>query len=77
VNVRLAADAAPWLPTARTVDRLARADGATLTIAVHDVEVDTPRVVTALAAAGAPILEVRPELPALEDVYLHLIEASR
>ena len=32
---------------------------------------------TALVAAGAPIVEVRPELPALEEVYLHLIDHSR
>jgi hypothetical protein len=29
--------------------------------------------VTALVAAGAQILEVRAEMPALEDVYLHLV----
>ncbi len=75
--VRVAADAATWLPAARAVDPLARADGPTITLAVRDIEQDTPPLVAALVAAGAPVLEVRPQLPALEDVYLRLIEDSR
>jgi hypothetical protein len=34
---------------------------------------DTPALVSVLAAAGARIVEVRQEVPALEDVYLHLM----
>ncbi len=34
---------------------------------------DTPAIVAALAAAGARVLEVRPEMPPLEDVYMHLV----
>jgi hypothetical protein len=33
--------------------------------------------VAALVAAGAGIVEVRPETPALEDVYLHLVGDSK
>jgi hypothetical protein len=40
---------------------------------VSDPERQTPALVSALASAGARILEVRAEMPALEDVYLHLI----
>jgi len=29
--------------------------------------------VTALVASGAEVVEVRPEIPALEDVYLRLV----
>ena len=37
---------------------------------------DTPALVAALVAAGAQILEVRAEMPALEDVYVHLMGAD-
>ena len=77
VTVRVAGDAASWLPAVRTVDPEALADHAALTLSVRNVEQDTPRIVAALVAAGAAILEVRPELPALEDVYLDLIGGSR
>ena len=38
-----------------------------------DSEQQTPALVRALVAAGVEVVEVRPELPALEDVYLHLV----
>jgi len=34
---------------------------------------ETPALVRALVDRGAEILEVRPEVPALEEVYLHLL----
>jgi len=37
----------------------------------------TPAIVAALVADSADILEVRPETPALEDVYLHLMREER
>lgn len=77
VTVRVADAAESWLMAARAVDPHAQADAASLTFNVADLDRDTPRIVAALVAAGAAILEVRPELPALEDVYLHLIEGSR
>ena len=44
-----------------------------LAVRLADPERQTPALVAALVAAGAPILEVRAEMPALEDVYLHLM----
>jgi len=51
-------------------------EGAALTLRVADPERQTPALVAALVAAGAQILEVRAEMPALEDVYLHLMGAN-
>jgi ABC-2 type transport system ATP-binding protein len=49
-------------------------DGVALAVRLGDPEQQTPRLVAALVAAGAPIQEVRAEIPALEDVYLHLTQ---
>ena len=46
---------------------------ATLRIRTSDAHRDTPAIVRRLVEAGASILEVRPELPHLEDVYLALV----
>ncbi len=43
---------------------------------LDNVEERTPEIVSALAAAGARIVEVRQEMPALEDVYLHLMDGQ-
>jgi ABC-2 type transport system ATP-binding protein len=51
-------------------------DGAALALRLVDPERQTPRLVAALVAAGAQVLEVRPEMPALEDVYHHLMADS-
>jgi ABC-2 type transport system ATP-binding protein len=51
-------------------------DRTTLSVQLADADRQTPAIVNALVAAGASILEVRPEMPALEDVYLHLMENS-
>jgi len=48
-------------------------EGAALTLRVAHPDRQTPALVAALVAAGAQILEVRAEMPALEDVYLHLM----
>jgi ABC-2 type transport system ATP-binding protein len=71
--IRVRDDAAAWLPTIRSIDHQASAHGSCLTIELRDPNGDTPSIVSALAAAGALILEVRPETPALEDIYLHLV----
>ena len=71
--IRVQGEAAPWLTVACAIDPLARADGSVLVLTLDDVEGATPRVVSALVTAGAPVAEVKPELPALEDVYLHLV----
>ena len=80
--VRLAGDASAFVETARAaigatshagaVDVVV--EGPALVLPLSDPERQTPALVAALAAAGARILEVRAETPALEDVYLHLIE---
>src|SRR5436190_3618326 len=80
--VRVAGDASAFVETARAaigatshaggaVDVVA--DGPALVLRISDPERQTPALVSALALAGARILEVRAEVPALEDVYLHLI----
>jgi len=51
-------------------------DGAALALRLVDPERQTPRLVAALVAAGAQVLEVRPEMPALEDVYHQLMEKT-
>ena len=73
--VRVSGDPAPWLAIARSIDPVAIVDGAHLTLKVADIERGTPALVNALVSAGAQVLEVRPEVPALEDVYLHLMGA--
>jgi len=73
VIVRLAGDPAAHLDTARRFDRDAAIDGTTIVLRPGSADHDTPALVSALAAAGARIVEVRQEVPALEDVYLHLM----
>ena len=71
--VRLLEEAANHLAVARQFDQQATAENHLLTVSLPDVDRDTPSLVRALVAAGAEIREVRPEMPALEDVYLHLV----
>jgi ABC-2 type transport system ATP-binding protein len=73
VIVRVAGDASAFLEPARRFDGDAVAEGQVLTLALPRADHETPAFVRALVAAGAEILEVRPEVPALEDVYLHLV----
>jgi ABC-2 type transport system ATP-binding protein len=75
--VRVAGNPADWLDIARRFDPAAATDGPALSLCPGDTERQTPELVAALVSAGARILEVRPEMPALEDVYHHLMgEAS-
>jgi ABC-2 type transport system ATP-binding protein len=76
VVVRVAGDASALLPTVREFDAGATANGSALAVTVTR-NGDTPSLVRALVQAGADVLEVRPELPALEDVYLHLVGRPR
>ena len=71
--VRVAGDPAAYLAAAGRVARDARAEGSHLVLTLDRIDDQTPRVVAALVAAGASIIEVRPEMPPLEDVYLHLV----
>ncbi len=72
-TVRVAGDAARFLPIARPADPEASADGPTIVLRMPDPDRMTPPLVRALVAAGADIVEIRAEIPALEDVYLHLV----
>jgi ABC-2 type transport system ATP-binding protein len=74
--VRVAGDPSSYIDAARAalpdvVD--IAADGTGLTLRLSDPERQTPALVDALVAAGARVLEVRAEMPALEEVYLHLM----
>ena len=51
-------------------------EGPALVLKVANGEEQIPSIVAALVKAGAGIVEVRPEMPALEDVYLHLMRQS-
>ena len=73
VIARVAGDAGAYLSTARGFDRNASVEGGTLILTLPRGDRDTPTFVRALVAVGADVLEIRPEVPALEDVYLHLM----
>jgi ABC-2 type transport system ATP-binding protein len=80
VIVRVSGDPSAYLDTVRLVAGPSAAvtvDRTMLTLHLADPDRETPVVVDALVAAGARILEVRPEMPALEDVYLHLMETRQ
>jgi hypothetical protein len=66
-------DPARSLETVRRFDPAAAIEGPALVLKVADAEERTPAIVAALVAAGAGVVEVRPEMPALEDVYLRLM----
>jgi ABC-2 type transport system ATP-binding protein len=71
--VRVTGDPARSLETVRRFDPAATIEGPVLVLKVVDAEERTPAIVAALVAAGAGVVEVRPEMPALEDAYLQLM----
>jgi ABC-2 type transport system ATP-binding protein len=73
IAVRVAGDVNACLPAARRLDPGAVVAGGTLMLTLPRSERDTPALVRALVAAGADVLEVRADVPALEDVYLRLV----
>jgi ABC-2 type transport system ATP-binding protein len=73
VLVRLADEPARFLEVARRFDPTAVVDGPMITLQMNDDGARTPALVSALVDRGAKILEVRQEMPALEDVYLKLV----
>jgi ABC-2 type transport system ATP-binding protein len=74
VSIRLSGDPAPFVPVVSALNPSVAAVDGRLSVHVSDVEDETPTLVAALVAAGARVCEVRPEIPALEDVYLHFME---
>ena len=73
VTVRLRDNPARYLTVAKSFDAAAASDERTIVMRLDNAEERTAAVVRALAAAGAEIVEVRQEMPALEEVYLHLV----
>ncbi len=74
--VRVSGDPSTYIDTVRALGpgfTDAAIEGAALILRVADLDRQTPALVAALVADGARILEVRAEIPALEDVYLHLV----
>jgi ABC-2 type transport system ATP-binding protein len=76
IVVRVGGSPSAFAPVAAQFDQAAVVEGADLIVTLKDPDRQTPDLVRALIAAGADILEVRPEIPALEDVYLHLVANS-
>jgi len=74
--VRVTGDPSRSLDTVRRFDPGAAIEGPALVLRVANGEEQIPSIVAALVKAGAGIVEVRPEMPALEDVYLHLMRRS-
>jgi ABC-2 type transport system ATP-binding protein len=74
VSVRVGDEPRSHLETARRFDPDVAVDGATLALRMREPEQQTPALVAALVAEGAQILEVRQDTPALEDVYLQLMD---
>jgi len=77
--VRVAGDPSAYIDaTRRALPDLVdvAVDGTALALRLVEPERQTPRLVAALVAAGAEVLEVRPEMPALEDVYHQLMEKT-
>jgi len=66
-------DPLAFLEVARRIDQSATVEGTALVLKLPQLDRQTAQLVDALVAAGARVLEVRPEMPALEDVYLHLV----
>jgi ABC-2 type transport system ATP-binding protein len=77
IVIRMHGPAAAFLDVARGIAAQADAEGARLVCQLADPDRQTPALVQALVTAGAELLEVRPEVPRLEDVYLTLLAGER
>lgn len=75
--IRLDGELAGMLPNISRFDPQARVEDGAIVMRLANLDRDTPEVVAALTSAGARVLEVRPEIPALEDVYMHLVGETR
>jgi ABC-2 type transport system ATP-binding protein len=75
--VRLDSEHAEVPSQIRRFDPRASIEDGAIVLRLADLNRDTPDVVSALTSAGMRVLEVRPEVPALEDVYIHLVGERR
>ena len=77
ILVRIAGDPSRYVDVVRRFDPNVSIEGSVLTLRAPEDDLErTPALVATLVAAGAEILEVRHETPALEDVYLQLVSDS-
>jgi len=77
--VRVAGDPSAYISVIQSIVGPAVAvavERSSIALQLAHPERQTPAIVAALVAAGAQILEVRAEMPALEDVYVHLMGAD-
>jgi ABC-2 type transport system ATP-binding protein len=77
VIIRLDGAASGFAAVAAPFGHDVRADGSALMLTIQRADERIPELIRALVDAGARIIEVRPELPPLEDVYLRLVSESR
>ncbi len=75
LEVRLAAEAAPFATALRglTSVQACEASGGTLRLSLNEMERNTPEVVRELVRLGGQVLEVRPVVPSLEEIYLRAV----
>jgi ABC-2 type transport system ATP-binding protein len=73
VVVRLSGNPDEHVEIVRGFDRHASILDGTIVLTLAQADRETPALVRALVDAGADILEVRPEVPPLEDAYLRLL----
>lgn len=71
--VRVDGDPHAFLAPMRAIDPAAAVVDSAIVLTLEHLDRDTPSAVATLVDAGARVLEVRPEVPGLEDVYLRLI----
>jgi ABC-2 type transport system ATP-binding protein len=77
ITIRIHGAAASFLDTTRSISARADAEGGTLRCQLADPERQTPALVRALVDAGAELIEVRQEMPRLEEAYLALLADER
>jgi ABC-2 type transport system ATP-binding protein len=74
IIARIAGNPEAALEAARQFDPHTSIEAGALVLTLKRPERDTPAFVRALVAAALDVVEIRSEVPALEDVYLRLME---
>jgi ABC-2 type transport system ATP-binding protein len=77
ILIRLSGDATRFLDTVRRFDIKADLDSGLVAARLENPDTQTPALIRTLVEAGADILDVRTEMPALEDIYLQLVRQGR